>query len=121
MWAYHSTAYRIHFSCWERQLWPRTHNQQKDKWSGKRDSNPRPQAWKACALPTELFPHTISGGEGRIRTFVGNRRQIYSLLPLANREHLPYFPSPQFEPFNSECSTGCIKAPDFLAGAGDRT
>ena len=25
-------------------------------WSGKRDSNPRPQAWKARALPTELFP-----------------------------------------------------------------
>ena len=27
------------------------------KWSGKRDSNPRPTAWKAVALPTELFPH----------------------------------------------------------------
>ncbi len=26
-------------------------------WSGKRDSNPRPSAWKADALPTELFPH----------------------------------------------------------------
>jgi hypothetical protein len=25
--------------------------------SGKRDSNPRPSAWKADALPTELFPH----------------------------------------------------------------
>src|SRR5208282_4877876 len=25
-------------------------------WSGKRDSNPRPRAWKARALPTELFP-----------------------------------------------------------------
>ncbi len=25
-------------------------------WSGKRDSNSRPQAWEACALPTELFP-----------------------------------------------------------------
>jgi hypothetical protein len=25
-------------------------------WSGRRDSNPRPQAWKACALPTELLP-----------------------------------------------------------------
>ena len=24
--------------------------------SGKRDSNPRPSAWKADALPTELFP-----------------------------------------------------------------
>ena len=25
-------------------------------WSGKRGSNPRPSAWKADALPTELFP-----------------------------------------------------------------
>ena len=25
-------------------------------WSGKRDSNPRPSAWKADALPTELHP-----------------------------------------------------------------
>ena len=27
------------------------------RWSGKRDSNPRHSAWKADALPTELFPH----------------------------------------------------------------
>ena len=26
------------------------------KWSGKRDSNSRPQPWQGCALPTELFP-----------------------------------------------------------------
>lgn len=25
-------------------------------WSGKRDSNPQPTAWKAVALPIELFP-----------------------------------------------------------------
>ena len=25
--------------------------------SGKRDSNPRPSAWEADALPTELLPH----------------------------------------------------------------
>ena len=25
-------------------------------WSGKRGSNPRPSAWKADALPTELLP-----------------------------------------------------------------
>ena len=29
---------------------------EKKKWSGKRDSNPRPSAWKADALATELFP-----------------------------------------------------------------
>ena len=27
------------------------------KISGKRDSNPQPPAWKADALPIELFPH----------------------------------------------------------------
>ena len=27
-----------------------------DSWSGKRDSNSRPQPWQGCALPTELFP-----------------------------------------------------------------
>ena len=59
--------------------------------SGRRDSNPRPQAWKASALPTELLPHymkkkpapTFHHGGGRIRTFEGVSRQIYSLLPLA--------------------------------------
>ena len=28
-------------------------------WSGKRDSNSRPQPWQGCALPTELFPHFV--------------------------------------------------------------
>ena len=28
-------------------------------WSGKRDSNSRPQPWQGCALPTELFPHSL--------------------------------------------------------------
>src|SRR5688500_18960871 len=27
--------------------------------SGKRDSNPRPQPWQGCALPTELFPQLL--------------------------------------------------------------
>src|SRR4051812_24250199 len=38
-------------------------------WSGKPDSNRRHSAWKADALPTELFPHV--GGGGWIRTNVG--------------------------------------------------
>src|SRR5436190_10185839 len=38
-------------------------------WSGRRDSNPRPTAWKAVTLPTELLPPF--GGEWRIRTSVG--------------------------------------------------
>ena len=27
--------------------------------SGKRDSDPRPQPWQGCALPTELFPQSF--------------------------------------------------------------
>src|SRR2546425_7403556 len=27
--------------------------------SGNRDSNPRPQPWQGCALPTELFPRRL--------------------------------------------------------------
>jgi hypothetical protein len=30
---------------------------QKRFWSGERGSNPRPQLWESCALPTELPPH----------------------------------------------------------------
>ena len=54
-------------------------------WSGRRGSNPRPTAWKAVALPTELLPHESdkTGGQGWIRTTELRRGQIYSLLPLA--------------------------------------
>src|SRR5919201_1231585 len=27
------------------------------KWSGRRASNPLPQPWQGCALPSELLPH----------------------------------------------------------------
>ncbi len=37
--------------------------------SGKRDSNPPPTAWKAVALPDELFPPKCGGR--RIRTSEG--------------------------------------------------
>ena len=46
-------------------------------WSGKRDSNSRPQPWQGCALPTELFPRI--SGQGQIRTAEAVRQQIYSL------------------------------------------
>ena len=36
--------------------WPLSGQQKWILWSGKRDSNPRLQAWEACALPAELFP-----------------------------------------------------------------
>ena len=52
--------------------------------SGRRGSNPRPSAWKADALPTELLPpETTKSGESRIRTYEGVRQQIYSLPQLA--------------------------------------
>ena len=33
-------------------------------WSGKRDSDPRPQPWQGCALPTELFPQNVRSSFG---------------------------------------------------------
>ena len=64
--------------------------------SGRRGSNPRPSAWKADALPTELLPHYVlkikKSGESRIRTYEGVRQQIYSLPQLAT------LVSPQFSP-----------------------
>ena len=45
-------------------------------WSGKRDSDPRPQPWQGCALPTELFPHyqslvgaSLSNADAKVRLF----------------------------------------------------
>ena len=35
-----------------------------NKWSGKRDSNSRPSAWKADALPIELFPPGFPSSQG---------------------------------------------------------
>ena len=70
---------------------PELHRQNQ---SGRRDSNPRPSAWKANALSTELLPQcfeikradyqsALLGGESRIRTYEGVRQQIYSLPQLA--------------------------------------
>ena len=38
------------------------------KKSGKRDSDPRPQPWQGCALPTELFPQKSEEEETRTPT-----------------------------------------------------
>ncbi len=40
-------------------LWKRHPDIIVKKESGKRDSNPRPLAWEANALPTELLPHHL--------------------------------------------------------------
>src|SRR5262245_46862320 len=76
-----------------------------ENWSGKRDSNPRPSAWKAYALATELFPpRFVTWGDrthprgrpaltsmpkewwGKDSNLRRLSRQIYSLLPLTARE-----------------------------------
>ena len=56
--------------------------------SGRRGSNPRPSAWKANALSTELLPHSCQSchsdcGQRWIRTTEGVSQQIYSLPHLA--------------------------------------
>ena len=60
-------------------------------WSGKRDSNPRPSAWKADALANWAIPASSTNlktqdGEGRIRTSEGwaDRFTVCSLWPLGN-------------------------------------
>jgi hypothetical protein len=77
--------------------------------SGRRDSNPRPSAWKADALPTELHPR-VSGpapaallpchGGGRIRTYVGQSPAdlqsatiSHSVTPPTSPGSLPRFPA----------------------------
>lgn len=71
---------------------PRKHSTtelQRLTWSGRRDSNPRPSAWKADALPTELLPQYLSWGEedSNLRSF-RNRFTVCPIWPLWN---LPKF------------------------------
>ena len=65
---------------------PLSYNSKKQ--SGRRGSNPRPSAWKANALSTELLPHSCQSchsdrGQRWIRTTEGVSQQIYSLPHLA--------------------------------------
>ena len=55
--------------------------------SGRRGSNPRPSAWKANALSTELLPQF--SGQRWIRTTEGVSQQIYSLPHLATLVFAP--------------------------------
>ncbi len=91
------------------------------KWSGRRDSNPRPTAWKAVTLPLSYSreqareqapadPTTANeenGGGGRIRTSVGRSPAdlqsaaiVHSATPPKNRVALDQGlePAPGFEP-----------------------
>ena len=53
-----------------------------------------------CQAATISYMDFRGGGEGRVRTSVGVRRQIYSLLPLATREplHISYSTSQDYLP-----------------------
>ncbi len=55
-------------------------------WSGKRDSNSRPQPWQGCALPTELFPrkptcYRKSGKHTSDFTFLTARKALWPNVP----------------------------------------
>ena len=47
-----------------------------EMWSGKRDSNSRPQPWQGCALPTELFPRCVALSLKR-----GAKIRLFSYIP----------------------------------------
>ncbi len=74
--------------------------------SGRRGSNPRPQPWQGCALPTELLPHENLFRKNCFRLFTGgckNRERmlseklflnylycgVYSVLPGTSTSGLP--------------------------------
>ena len=66
--------------------------------SGKRGSNPRPSAWEADALPTELLPHTqmirfsLQGAKLAIFSETYKRNAVFlDSLPMCIREHRPFF------------------------------
>src|SRR3954452_20980034 len=61
----------------------------RERRSGRRDSNPRPSAWKADALPTELHPHVSRGGYQRGRGAVCSSHHLTS-SPLL--DHCPAAP-----------------------------
>jgi hypothetical protein len=92
-----------------------------EEWSGRRDSNPRPTAWKAVTLPLSYSREQASeqapanrttaneenGGGGRIRTSVGRSPAdlqsaaiVHSATPPKNRATLDrgLEPAPGFEP-----------------------
>jgi hypothetical protein len=46
--------------------------------SGRRDSNPRPQPWQGCALPTELLP--LVANTRKIKEVESGFEPLYELL-----------------------------------------
>ena len=61
-------------------------------WSGKRDSNSRPQPWQGCALPTELFPREadmLPEDPGPHQRFHASKR-CFSAAPLPSGSIAPH-------------------------------
>src|SRR5437588_303585 len=77
--------------------------------SGKRDSNPRPQPWQGCALPTELFPRKARRRDVETARRIGVR-QLLSTLTLSPLPTLAY------QPLSVYPSTRLVSG-----GEGDRT
>ena len=56
--------------------------------SGKRDSNPRPQPWQGCALPTELFPRRPPSSADALIVYPGAPAP-YKRIPRTRRRPAP--------------------------------
>ena len=68
-------------------------------------------AWKARALPLSYTRSDFHGGQGRVRTSVPLREQIYSLSPLTARppvrlKLIPVISISIFQSYNMEPMTG---------------
>ena len=54
-------------------FWAKRHNEREGStvdvgnWSGRRDSNPRPQPWQGCALPLSYARSELDRMTGRVR------------------------------------------------------
>ena len=88
--SYASPTSRLGGGAWQQRHATPTHNRQNTgparhhpaqdrRWSGRRDSNSRPSAWKADALPTELHPPEVPA-RGH-----GNQPAIPRRPPLSSR------------------------------------
>ncbi len=77
-------------------------------WSGKRDSNSRPQPWQGCALPTELFPH----GD---RLFLRKAVRRYALFSLPPKFSMTIFQKSQFYHYFLSDVVNCLSK--FLVSA----
>lgn len=70
-------------------------------WSGRRVSNPRPQVWETCALPTELHPLRLGDSMA-----AGQRQQWARQSPDNGREAAGYTARPPYPPADIQVTRG---------------